>query len=441
LKRVGDLLVDMHGPHDHQSLLERHFQLEVLDSFAQAPAERGAYEAAYAEMLGLQADMKALDGDDQQVAQQIDMLSYQVKEIEDANLTDADEEELGREHTRVANAQRILELTGAAHDALTESEASAFDMLVRTQSALHELAALWDEAAPWHEEARSIAVQIQELSDTVNRAAQSIDADPQRLQWLEDRMALVRKLKQKNGAAVPDVLGFLDAARKRLTDLEPRGERLAGLAAKLEKARDRVQSAGRALSARRTAAAKALAKAVTRELRDLGFAHGTFDVTLEPCPPGPSGLDAVEFGFAPNVGEPVRPLRTIASSGEISRVMLATKTVLAEHDRIPVLIFDEIDANVGGETANAVGGKLASVARSHQVLCITHLPQVAVHGTSHHVVTKSVEGGRTRTTISSLSPRERGDEIARMLGGRDLTSVTMKHAREMLRKTAPAPRK
>lgn len=441
LKSVGDLLVDMHGPHDHQSLLNRDFQRMVLDSFSDAEKLLAAYSRAYRDTLDLESQLKALDSDDQQVAQQIDMLSFQVKEIEDADLTDADETDLEGEHTRVANARRILELADAVTGALTESDQSAFNALVQSQAALSELVPLLDDAGEWRDEAESIAIQIQELAGSIGEAARSIDADPQRLQWLEDRMALLHKLKRKYGAGVKEILAFLEDARGRLEELETRGERIAGIAAKLEAAGRKVGSTGRKLSAHRSKAAKSLARAITDELHDLGFEHGAFGISIQSRDPGPSGLDDIEFGFAPNAGEPMRPLRAIASSGEISRVMLATKAVLAAYDRIPVLVFDEIDANVGGKTANSVGEKLASVASSRQVLCITHLPQVAVHGGSHYVVAKSVEEGRTRTTISPLGDGERAAEIARMLGGKDLTSVTMKHAREMLRKNAPAPRK
>ena len=213
-----------------------------------------------------------------------------------------------------------------------------------------------------------------------------------------------------------------------------RHERIAELEKEVAAARKQTLEAGRALGKDRRKAAKKLAKQITDELRDLGFAHGAFDVALEEVEPGPAGTDQIEFGFMPNAGEPMRPLRAIASSGEISRVMLATKAILAKHDRIPVLVFDEIDANVGGEIGNAVGGKLETVAATHQVLCITHLPQVAVHGGTHFVVEKSVRDGRTHTGIRCLDAKQREEEVARMLGGRDLTSVTLKHAAEMLAK-------
>jgi DNA replication and repair protein RecN len=191
-------------------------------------------------------------------------------------------------------------------------------------------------------------------------------------------------------------------------------------------------AAGRALAKKRRAAAEKLAKAITAQLRELGFPHGAFAVDVEEAPPGPSGCDAVSFQFAPNAGEPGKALRDIASSGEISRVMLATKAVLAQHDRIPVLVFDEVDANIGGEMGLAVGRKLAALAASHQVLCITHLPQVAAQGGAHFAVVKRVREGRTFTEVEPLDECARVDEIARMLGGKDLTRVTLRHARELL---------
>jgi DNA repair protein RecN (Recombination protein N) len=434
LKRVGDLLVDMHGPHEHQSLLSQNFQLDVLDSFGDLWKQRSAYAAIYSEMLDLDARRKALDCDDQQVAQQIEMLTFQIKEIEDAAISEKDEEDLRKEHGMVANAQRILELTEGIRDALTENESSAFNSMAKVQSATQELSGLLAEAEDWRKEAGTIAVQLQELSDSMNSRMQNIEGDPNRLQWLDDRITLIHKLKRKYGASIAEIIAFCEQSKTRLNELNTRGEQIAKLEAQLGDSKKMVLDAGRKLGKERRKTAGSLSGAVTKELRGLGFQHGAFDIVLRDVEPHPAGLDEIEFGFAPNVGEQMRPLRTIASSGEISRVMLATKTVLAAHDRIPVLAFDEIDANIGGETGNAIGEKLVAVAKNHQVLCITHLPQVAVHGRTHFVVTKEVKDGRTRTDIKPIAGDERVEEVARMLGGRDLTSVTLKHAREMLKK-------
>ena len=434
LKRVGEHLVDMHGPYDHQSLLNTEFQMDILDAFGHLWDARGAYEKLYAEFRGLQLQREQLEGADaQDVARQIELLAYQVKEIEDVAPVEGEDEALVREQVQVANAQRILELATGIQNALVEGDDSAFNGLAFAQKGLQELAGLVPTADEWKEQARSITVQVQDLAETVEHQVRNIEGDPSRLQWLEDRMALYHKLKRKYGATVKEILDTLARARTRLKDLEGRGDRLRELDAQIVAARDKaVQAGGKLGKARRQAASK-LAGTITAELRDLGFAHGAFAVDLQAAEPGPSGSDTIEFSFAPNAGEPARPLRAIASSGEISRVMLAVKAVLADHDSIPVLVFDEIDANVGGAMGTAIGTKLDTVGRHHQVLCITHLPQVAVFGRTHFAVTKEVASGRTRTLITCLEKEARVEEVARMLGGRDLTSVTVKHAREMLK--------
>lgn len=434
MKRIGDLLVDLHGPHDHQSLLSTDFQMDLLDSFGQLTGLRGEYEDIYREKLDAESRRKALDCDDQAVERQIEMLSFQVKEIEDAKLSAEEEEEIEKEHKISANAQQVLEAAGQAVNALSEGEVTAFDAVVAAQNALRRLTDVVDEAQGWVEEAESIAVQIQELEKSLNSYVQNVQCDPERLQWLEDRKALIHKLKRKYGGSIENILAFLEKSRGELEDLQHRGEKIAEIEKELVGIRKRVEATGGKLSGERRKVAEELAVAITDELRELGFKHGAFDVSLGDVEPGPNGMNSIEFGFAPNVGEDMRPLRAIASSGEISRVMLAVKAVLACHDSIPVMVFDEIDANVGGEMGNAVGAKLEKVSMGHQVLCITHLPQVAVHGNIHLVVVKHVKDGRTMTSITAVEGDKRTREIARMLGGEGLTSVTLRHASEMLEK-------
>ena len=432
LRRIGDLLVDIHGPYAHQSLLDPAFQLDLLDAFGRCQPPREAYLVSFRALQELERRRTELTGDTADVAAEIDRLRYIVEEIGNAKLTPADEEELVAEHTAAANAEAILQTGGALTSALTEGEGSAFDVLAAAQQRFTELARLLPEAETWRAEAQPAAVQVQELSRTIADRLQRIEADSSRLQELETRMALVQKLKRKHGPTVAEVLATLARHTARLEELQSRGERLAALNKEIAAARRQVTAKAKTLSEMRQTAANGLAKAITRELRDLGFLKAGFGVDLESCEPRATGADEARFGFAPNPGEPMRPLRDIASSGEISRVMLAVKAVLAKHDRIPVLVFDEIDANIGGEVGRAVGIKLRGVAESHQVLCITHLPQVAVYGSRHLVVSKTVKGGRTFAQIAAVEQDARADEIARMLGGRDLTSVTLDHAREML---------
>lgn len=432
LKRIGELLVDMHGPHDHQSLLSPEFQVDLLDAFGHLWDERAVYEDAFRKLQSLEEKRAALAGMGESVEEQIDLLKYRVKEIEEAAPIEGEEEKVEQEHLMVGNAQRILELSGGVLNVLSEGEAAAFDALAGAQKTLEELARLVPEAKDWQEEAHGVAVRIQELCAAIHGLADRVEGDPARLDWLDQRLATYQRLRKKYAPTVPEILEILTQSKERLNTLETRGEQLAALGAEIEKTKQIVIKHGTALRKNRQGVATKLAEAVTRELRALGFSHGSFSVELRDAEPRLSGIDDVEFGFAPNVGEPMRPLRAIASSGEISRVMLATKVVLAAHDRIAVMIFDEIDANVGGEMGNAVGRKLAEVAKKHQVICITHLPQVAVFGTNHLAVAKFVRDGRTSTAVQPLAEKDRVEEVARMLGGRDLTSVTLKHAREMI---------
>jgi len=434
LRRIGDFLVDMHGPHEHQSLLQHSFQRDILDAFGKHETLLQAYRTPYRTLLALEAEREAFNTSDGDTAAQIDLLDYQIQELEQADLDNTDEEALLAEHTRIANAARIIELSDGITRALTEEEQAAFSGITTARRALAQLADLIPEAGEWLEQVDALAIQTREISQAVAAMLNRMDVDPERLVWIEDRMALLQKFKRKYGGSIPEMQAFLQTARERRDKLTHRESRLAEIAEGITQAQQAMQKHGTALRTARRESAADLACQVAQQLADLGFQHSRFEITIEAASnPGPDGLDNVDFGFAPNPGEDMRALKDIASSGEISRVMLALKAVLARHDKVPVLVFDEIDANLGGEMGNAVGRKLATVAQAHQVLCITHLPQVAVCGTHHLVVRKSVFEGRTRVEIEPVQGTSRAEEVARMLGGRDLTSVTLRHAKELLR--------
>jgi len=436
LKRLGEVLVDMHGPYDHQSLLDQGVQLEILDAFGQLDAAKAAYGVEYEKYRDLKKQIEALDsGDEEDVERQIEFLDYRVNEIESARLTPEEEAEVEEEHGLIANAQQVIELANGVVNALTEAEGCAFDGLVAAQQALNRLLKLMPEAQEWHEEIERAVRSVQEVVRSIEQSAAGIEGSPERMQWLDDRLTTYQTLKRKYGATVEEVLENGEKWKQQLKELRSRDKRRDELQQELDAALVLVEQAGLKLRSLRENIADHLSECITRELVDIGFEHGFFDVQLTPCDPGPSGMDEIDFGFAPNAGETMRPLRMIASSGEISRVMLATKAVLAKQDRIPVLVFDEIDANIGGEIGGAVGRKLAQVARCHQLICITHLPQVAACGTTHLAVSKKVEDGRTFTEVELLDAETRPDEIARMLGGKDSTNVTLQHAREMLEQT------
>ena len=432
LRKLGTLLVDIHGPYDHQSLLDADFQRDILDAYGHCSAQLAAYTEVWQALNALETHLQALQGDTADIAAEIDRLQFVVDEIRRAGLTDSDEDELISQHAQAANAEQILTLGSAIAGALTDGEASAFDLLANIQVQLAELARILPAAAEWRSDLQNAAVQLQELGRAVNDRLSQIDADPGRLQQLEERMSLVQRLKRKYGHAVADILATLEKDQARLDDLATRTEQVEHLQAEISAATTRLNEKAALLSKSRTLAAGKLARAITSELHDLGFLKAGFTIDLAACAPGPHGADNVSFGFAPNPGEPMRPLKVIASSGEIARVMLAVKAVLAAHDSIPVLVFDEIDANIGGEVGRAVGQKLRRVAESHQVISITHLPQAAVYGHHHFVVSKEVVKGRTKMRIEELDTPQRIDEIARMLGGKGLTSVIENHARELL---------
>lgn len=439
LRALGKLLVDVHGPNDHQSLLEEGFQRGVLD--AHGRLDTSAYAAAWARLADLRAQRADLQGDDADVAETCERLRYAVDELDAAQLTPEDDDELPARHAAAAHAAEILDCANAATAALSEADDSAATALVGAGARVREMARFHEAAGAWGETIERLTVEVQELAQEIADSASRLDADPEALQALDDRLSLVQRLKRKY--ACPDVAALLalrDERARRLADLEGRGARLAALTDEIAAAEAAVRAAGAKLTAARTKAAARLARAVTKELHGLGFLRAGFDVSLAPHAPDATGCDAVDFQFAPNPGEAARPLREIASTGEIARVMLAVKTVVAEHDAIPVLVFDEIDSNIGGEVGRAVGEKLRAVARHHQVIAITHLPQSAVYGARHLAVAKAVSGGRTRSTIQPLEGEARVAEIARMLGGTSLTSVVEQHARELLsRAQADAP--
>jgi len=427
LKALGNVLVDMHGPYDHQSLLKTDAQMDILDAFGEV--DRSAYRAAYKNLQGLEKRLKELSSlDDSGLEEQIDLLAYRVKEVEDAKISEEDEATVRQEHEQIANAQNILELAQTAAGGLTEAEGAAFDGLSAARNACTQLSKYIPEAEEWAEELEGAARTAQEISSTIQGAVGELSAGPERLQFLDERLSLYRSFYRKYAPSVPEILEKLEEWKVRLKDLQSRDTVEADRSAALLE----TEKAGKSLRKKRRKVAGELAKVITSELRDLGFEHGLFDVQLIDCEPTASGMDQVEFGFAPNAGESMRPLRAIASSGEISRVMLAVKAILARHDRIPLLIFDEIDANVGGEIANDVGSKLAQVGQTHQLIAITHLPQVAVCGSTHFAVSKAVRDERTFTEIICLEDTLRTEEIARMLGGKDLTKVTLQHAGELL---------
>jgi DNA repair protein RecN (Recombination protein N) len=446
LATIGEWLVDIHGPHEHQSLLHASKQLAILDAFGGLQEERDAFGGLVRLRADLEAQKAALIVDEKTYAQQLDLLRFQVNEITSARLQPNEDGQIEQEYQRASNAAKLLQLSQAALDLLAENESSLLTQAGVVGRTLQELQRIDARAAgilSQHEQAVSA---LRELQAGLSHYVDKVDVNPERLQELEERLNLLQSFKRKYGATLAEVMAFGDEAKRKLESLEQRDEELARLNGELAKLDAELLRTGKELSAKRKKIIPQLGKTVSKQLADLGFKQSKFDVAMttirlgetagEPArgdarPTNSTGLDAVEFQFAPNLGEPAKPLRAIASSGELARVMLALKTVLAAEDEIPVLVFDEVDANVGGETANAVGEKMRQIADKRQVLCITHLPQVAAAGTAHYVVTKQVKDGRTISEISLLNKKERVAELTRMLGGQ--TDAARKHAEALLK--------
>jgi DNA repair protein RecN (Recombination protein N) len=438
LARLGEWLVDIHGPHDHQSLLHTARQLSILDAFGGLQEVRGRFAALVRARAAIEAEKAALVVDEKTYAQQLDLLRFQVREITDAGLRADEDGQIEADHQRASNAARLIELSRLALGILTDDENAVQTQLGVLGRQLHELQRLDPAGGAFVEIHAQAASALQELQGALTRYADRVDLDPERLRELEERLNLIQSLKRKYGATLPDVIAFGTTAAAKLASLEQRDTVLARLNGDLTKIDSEILRAGGELTARRTKLIPPLNRAVVKQLAALGFQQSEFSVALQSQSQNSnpkahllsSGMDAVEFQFAPNPGEPLRPLRAIASSGEIARVMLALKTVLAAVDEIPVLVFDEVDANIGGETAAVVGEKMRQIARQRQVLCITHLAPVAAHGDVHFVVTKELKGGRTISEVALLKKPERVSELARMLGGQ--SEAAREHARTLL---------
>lgn len=428
LRRLAPLLTDIHGPNDNLSLLNSDFQLRLLTAYAGATEAFEAYSRAWEQLCGLEARLHELTGDPGERDREIVRLSDDLAEIEAAGVTEADGDDLLARHAAAANAGEILHLGNALTDRLTDGETPLSEELIELFRALRALAHLLPEAAEWAAELSGIQVQIQELSRSLTLRLSQIDADPGALEQLESRLALIQRLKRKYGPTLEALFETRDRLRDRLEALRAADGEILNLTRQRDAAADAVAIAETHLRERRAAGILSLSRAITAELRDLGFAQASFPIALDAAPRSRTGADRVTFQFEPNPGEAVRPLAAIASSGEIARVMLAVKTILARHDAIPTLVFDEIDANIGGETARCVGEKLKSLAADAQVICITHQPQAARFGHTHLRVRKSVEGDRTLTRIDRLGAEERIDELARMLGGGE---AARRHARDL----------
>jgi DNA repair protein RecN (Recombination protein N) len=435
LERVGDHLVDVHGQHEQQRLLEPSAQLDLLDRFGDAEALRARVGDLHGRFRAAEAAAAELRGTVRDTAQREDLLRFQLSELDGARLRAGEEEELRIEQRRLQHAERftagLTEVTGALRD----DEASALARLARATKLLRDLGRLDPAFAAPAESLDAASAQIDEALVASRELRAAVVFDPGRLEEIDDRLDALTRLKRKYGESVGAMLEFRERAAADLDRLARHDELLAAEEAQVERLRAELLVLAGELGVVRRATASRLSGLVQKEMRALGMERAVFEVALEALAPeqlSARGLERAEFRFSANPGEDVRPLARIASGGELSRTMLALETVLAAADRIPTMVFDEIDAGIGGRTAGALAQKLTAVAGRRQVLCVTHLAPIAAAAQHHVRVVKSVRAGRTRATVGVLKAEERVEEVARMLGGDPPTAAALGHARELL---------
>ncbi len=417
LKKIGERLVDLHGPHDHQSLLSQERQLAMLDAYAVTDSLLSEYRAVYRTWREKSQELEEIQNAENASEQELELLRYQLDEIDSAKLTPADGDELQERYHRSSNSSRLVELAAQAVTTLT-SEDGILSRITDLQRIIRDLEKFDPSIADKVSSLETASIELQDLEATLTDYAEELDIDPSEATTIEGRVNLVESLKRKYGPTIDDILSRQETISNRLDNIDNRTEKIEALTLALAETRKELEGIAKKLSASRKKSAPKLAQDISSQLKDLGFKQSSFEVELSPLKdPSLHGLESCNFLFGPNPGEPLLPLRQIASSGEISRVMLAVKSSLAEQDATPLMVFDEIDANVGGEIARAVGKKMARLGQLHQVIAITHFPQVAATAAAHFVVEKEVIAGRTRSKLYPVEGEKRITELVRMLGG------------------------
>ncbi|HTY20517.1 MAG TPA: DNA repair protein RecN [Geobacteraceae bacterium] len=435
LAELAKSLINIYGQHESQTLLKPDNHLHLLDDFAALSPLRKEFTALYDSYRHKLADIKRLDEGERESARRIDLLSFQSGEIAAALLRSGEEEELEDERRLLVHAEKLHNNSLTAFEALYGGDASILGSLRGVLAGVREISSIDQCLAETAESVNSAYLQLEDSALILRDYAARVDADPRRLQTVDDRLDLVHRLKKKYAPTVAEIIAYKEEIDRELRQLSNREETLGTLERDLKELEGKLAALGAELSAKRGKAAGVLKKAMEKELQDLAMRHAHFEVALEKlAEPRGYGMERAEFFFSPNPGESPKPLARIASGGELSRLMLALKQLHPESD-VPTLVFDEVDSGIGGATSALVGEKLKRVADGQQVLCITHLPQVAAYADHHLKVEKVVEGGRTRTCICVLSAEERVIEMARMLGGVKITDKTMEHAREMIEQT------
>ncbi len=447
VREIGEFLVDIHGQSEHLSLLHVRNHLDLLDRYCDIEETLVPYQRSYQQYKEISKELEELHNAERDAARRIDLLSYQINEIEAANLEPGEDDELNDEHNRLANAEQltsiILESLQLIDDSSPENP-NISDFMGSLVSALENLAHVDSTQAESHTKATLIFEEITELSAQLREYQEAIEFNPKRLKQVEERISLISNLKRKYGKTVETVLAFAEKAQQELDTITNAGERIQELEDKLDRLLSLLAQQGLALSEKRRAASVQLQVTLENELNDLKMPGARFQVDFKRrtdpegvlLPDGKrvafdsNGIEQIEFLIEPNPGEGFKPLVKIASGGETSRFMLALKNILAKADQIPTLVFDEIDQGIGGRVGSIVGQKLWSLSRQHQVMCITHLPQLAVYGQQHYRVEKAIDSGRTITRVHQIDGDKRILELAQMLG--EISEGMIQSAREMM---------
>jgi len=438
LRDAAAQLVDLHGQHEHQVLLDPASHLDLLDAFAGLEAERERVGEAFARIQVVTSERDRLATDLRERTRREEYLQFQLTEIRRAAPTPGEDEELSTSRQVLANAERLERLCAEAYTGLYEGDGAALPALAAVWKRVGELASIDPQFQPYVSARDAVKSQLEDLAYFLRSYSAGIDASPARLQEVEDRLAVLERLKKKHGPTLQDVVETEAALTRELQSLAHSGERASELDAELEIARTAYLRLAEALSSKRRAAATTFSARLVASLADLAMNRTRCEVRFNGSrgPEGWSarGVDEAEFYISPNPGEDLRPLARIASGGELSRLMLALKTLASTDAPGKTLIFDEVDAGIGGTVADIVGARLRELAGECQVLCITHLPQIAAYGGTHYRIEKALKSGRTITSVTRLGVRDREEELARMIAGSEISASVRASAREMLKR-------
>ena len=442
LRDIAPFLGDIHGQHDQQKLLSPDAQRELLDDAATADAELSAVETAWREWRAAMAELEELDRTEQEKLRLADLWNMQRREIEALNLQTGEDARLEQESCVLNNVARLTENVNAAFDSLSESEDSASKTIARAMKRLEDIVRIDARMGGILELLQPARIAVSEAARELSHYLGALEADPARLESVETRLAQIEKLKRKYGATIDDVLAFLAEVQAKLDAVESAGERRIALQKRIAQLEDAYRKAALILRVLREKTAKSLQKAVESELACLAMKGVTFRVAMRESEPSPHGLDSVEFLVSANAGEEPRPLDRVASGGELSRIALALKACLtlrpAKSGGARTLVFDEVDSGVGGAAAETIGRRLKRISRSSQVLCVTHLAQIASFADHHYVVEKKQAGGRTSASVEELTAEQRVREIGRMLSGQHLSEEALRHAARLVEESARA---